>query len=42
MSSEDHEAMGYGHDLDLLIFSLYRIVPFISNDKVGAERKVSE
>ena len=33
MSSEEREAIGYGHDSDLLIISLYLIEHFISNDK---------
>lgn len=33
MSSEDHEAIGYGRDLDLLIILLYLIARFILNDK---------
>lgn len=33
MSSEDREAIGYGHNSDLLIISLYLIEHFILNDK---------
>lgn len=33
MSSEDREAIGYGHDSGLLIISLSLIERFILNDK---------